>query len=130
MLITFLSQRGLEIKNAETFQGRRFKPGASFNYIDFTFKYSNLDSTSFDKGKYTKLEFNPMSVANGTFIRYSRSGPYLLAQSSYLKKLKNFFRIQLSKKNAHFSVKTMIDKMNTILRGSLNYYNLISTIKK
>ena len=27
LLITFLSQRGLEIKNACAFQGKRFKPG-------------------------------------------------------------------------------------------------------
>ena len=71
-----------------------------------------------------------MSVADGTFSRYSRSGPYLLVQSSSLKQLKDSLRVQLSKKNAHLPVKTMIDKVNTILRGSLNYYNLTATIKK
>lgn len=130
LLITFLSQRGLGIKNACVFQGKRFKPGTSFNYLGFTFKYPNLDSVSFDKGKYTKLEYNPMSVADGTFSRYSRSGPYLLVQNSSLKQLKNSLRVQLSKKNSHLSVKIMIDKVNSILRGSLNYYNLTSTIKK
>lgn len=71
-----------------------------------------------------------MSVADGTFSRYSRSGPYLLVQSSSSKQLKNSLRVQLSKRNSHLSVKKMIDKVNTILRGSLNYYNLTATIKK
>jgi hypothetical protein len=97
LLIKFLSQRGLKIKNASEFQGKRFKPGNSFNYLGFMFKYPNLNSASFDKGKYTKLEFNPMSVADGTFSRYSRSGPYLLVQSSSLRKLKNSLKVQLSK---------------------------------
>jgi len=130
LLTTFLSQRGLEIKNASMFQGRRFKPGTSFDYLGFTFKYPNLDSASFDKGKYTKFEFNPMSVASGTFSRYSRSGPYLLVKNSSLKKLKNSLGVQLSKKNGYLSVQTMIDKVNTILRGFLNYYNLTATTKK
>ena len=130
LLVTFLSQRGLEIKNASMFQGKRFKPGMSFDYLGFTFKYPNLDSASFDKGKYTKLEFTPMSVASETLSKYSRSGPYLLVKSSSLKKLKNSLRVQLSKKNGYLSVKTMIDKLNTILRGSSNYFSLTAATKK
>ena len=130
LLITFLNQRGLEIKNATVFQGKRFKPGSSFNYLGFTFKYPNLDSVSFDKGKYTKLEFNPMSVTDETFSKYSRSGLYLLVRNSFLKKLRNSLRAQLSRRNSHLSVRLMIDKLNSILRGFLNYYNLTATIKK
>lgn len=130
LLITFLSQRGLTIKRASMFQGKRFKPGMSFDFLGFTFKYPNLGSVSFDKGKYTKLEFNPMSVAGKISSRYSRSGPYLLVKSSSLKKLKNSLRVQLSKKNGYLPVEVMIDKVNTILRGSLNYYNLTATTKK
>lgn len=129
LLVSFLSQRGLEIKNASIFQGKRFKPGMSFDYLGFTFKYPNLDSASFDKGKYTKFEFTPMSVTSGTLSKYSRSSPYLLVKNSSLKILKNSLRVQLSKKNGYLSVKTMIDKLNTILRGSLNYFNLTATIK-
>jgi len=130
LLIKFLNQRGLEIKNASKFQGKRFKPGSFIDYLGFKFKYPNLNSANFDKGKYTKLEFNPMSVADGTLSRYARSGPYLLVQSSSIKKLKNSLRVQLSKRNSHLSVKMMIDKINTILRGTLNYYNLTATTKK
>ena len=130
LLIEFLSRRGLKIKNAVTFQGKRFKPGSSINYLSFTFKYPNFNSINFGKGKYTKLEFTPMSIVDGTLSRYSRSGPFLLIQSSSVKKLKNNLRIQLSRKNTHLSVKTMIDKVNTILRGVLNYYNLTATTKK
>ena len=130
LLTIFLSQRGLGIKNTSMFQGKRFKPGASLDYLGFSFKYPNLNSASFDKGKYTKLEFNPMSVAGETSSRYSRSGPYFLVKNSSLKKLKNSLKVQLSKKNSYLPVKIMIDKVNTILRGSLNYYNLTATTKK
>jgi retron-type reverse transcriptase len=130
LLVKFLSQRGLGIKNASIFQGKRFKPGMSFDFLGFTFKYPNLDSASFDKGKYSKLEFTPMSVAGETSSRYSRSGPYLLVKRSSLKKLKNFLRVQLSIKNGYLSVKTMIDKVNIILKNFLNYYNLTVTTKK
>lgn len=130
LLIIFLSQRGLGIKKPLIFQGKRFKPGTSFDYLGFTFKYPNWNSISFDKGKYTKLEFNPMSVADGALSKYSRSGVYLLIKSFFFKKLKNSLRIQLSKKNGSFSVEMMIDKVNAILKGFLNYYNITATINK
>ena len=129
LLVKFLSQKGLEIKNASIFQGKCFKPGMSFDYLGFTFKYPNFDSASFNKGKYTKFKFTPMSVAGETSSRYSRTGPYLLVKRSSLKNLKNSLRVQLSKKNCYLSVKAMIDKVNIILKGSLNYYNLTATTK-
>lgn len=70
-----------------------------------------------------------MSVADGTFSRYSRSGPYLLIQNRRLKKLKDSLKIQLNRRNSYLLVELMIDRVNTILRGTLNYYNLISSIK-
>lgn len=130
LLIRFLSYRGLEIKNPLIFQGKRFKPGVSFDYLGFTFKYPNFNSVSFDKGKYTKLGFNPMRVVDKTLVRYSRSSPYLLVKNSFLKGLKNSLRTQLSKKNCYLSVKTMIDKVNATLKNFLNYCNLTATIKK
>lgn len=130
LVVTFLSQRELKIKNTFIFQGRRFKPGMSFDFLGFTFKYPNLDSASFDKGKYTKLEFNPISVAGEALSRYSRSSPYLLVKNSSLKKLKTSLKVQLSKKNNYFSVKMMIDKINSILKGFLSYFNLTATTKK
>lgn len=130
LLVRFLSQRGFEIKNASIFQGKCFKPGMSFDYLGFTFKYPNFDSASFDKGKYTKFEFTPMSVMSGTLSKDSRSEPYLLVESSSLKKLKIFLRVQLSKKNGYLLVKTIIDKLNTILKCSLNYFSLTASTKK
>jgi len=129
LLVEFLDRRGLEIKNPSVFQGKRFKPGSSIEYLGFKFKYPNLNKSSFDKGKYTKLGFNPMSVADETFSRYSRSGPYLLIQNRRLKKLKDSLKIQLNRKNTYFPVELMIDQLNTILRGALNYYNLTSSTK-
>ena len=129
LLIEFLNKRGLEIKNASVFQGKRFKPGSSIEYLGFKFKYPNLNEDSFDKGKYTKLNFNPMSVTDGTFSRYSRSGPYLLIQNRSMKKLKDSLKVQLNRKNSYLPVELMIDRVNTILRGALNYYNLTSSTK-
>jgi hypothetical protein len=128
-LVEFLNRRGLEIKNSSVFQGKRFKPGSSIEYLGFKFKYPNLNKSNFDKGKYTKLGFNPMSVADGTFSRYSRSGPYLLIQNRRLKKLKDSIKIQLNRKNSYLPVELMIDQVNAILRGALNYYNLTSLTK-
>jgi retron-type reverse transcriptase len=129
LLVEFLNRRGLEIKNSSVFQGKRFKPGSSIEYLGFKFKYPNLKKSSFDKGKYTKLGFNPMSVADATFSRYSRSGPYLLIQNRRLKKLKDSLKIQLNRKNSYLPVELMIDQVNAILRGALNYYNLTSSTK-
>lgn len=130
LLIKFLNRRGLEIKNSSVFQGKRFKPGSSIEYLGFSFKYPNLNKPGFDRGKYTKLEFSPMSIADGTFARYSRSGPYLLIQKQCMKKLKDSLKIQLNRKNSYLSVEMMIDRVNTILRGALNYYNVTATTKK
>jgi RNA-directed DNA polymerase len=64
LLVEFLIQRGLEIKNSSIFQAKRFKPGSSIEYLGFTFKYPDLNKSNFDKGKYTRLKFNPMNVAD------------------------------------------------------------------
>jgi hypothetical protein len=130
LLVIFLSQRGLGIEKAYIFQGKRFKPGASFDYLGFTFKYPNWNSGSFNRGKYTKLEFNPISVVDGTLLKHSRSDVYLLVKIFFLNKLENYLRIQLSKQHAYFSVKTMIDEVNAILKGFLYYYNITATTNK
>jgi len=129
LLIEFLDKRGLKVKNSSTFQGKRFKPGSCIEYLGFKFKYPDLNKSSFDKGKYTKLAFNPLSIADGTFSRYSRSGPFLLIQNRRLKKLKDSLKIQLNRKNTYLPVELMIDQINTILRGALNYYSLTSSTK-
>lgn len=130
LLLKFLSQRGLEDQKVNMSPGACFKPGTSFDYLSFTFKYPNVNSKSFNKGKYTKLEYNPMIVARKTVSKYSRSGPYLMIKSCFLKNLKNCLKVQLSKKYVYLSVKGMIDKLNNILRDFLNYYNLTNTIIK
>ena len=58
LLIEFLDKKGLKIKNSSIFQGKRFKPGSSINYLGFKFKYPNLNQSNFDKGKYTKFNVN------------------------------------------------------------------------
>lgn len=130
LLVIFLSQRGLEIKNALMFQGKCFKPGASFDYLGFTFKYPKSDLISFNKEKYTKTQFNLISVGDGKLLKHSKSGLCLLIKSICVKKLKNFLRVRLCKKNSNFSVKTMVGQVNAILKSFLNYYNLTTATKK
>jgi hypothetical protein len=130
LLIKFLNKRGLKIKNASVFQGKCFKPGVSFNFLNFTFKNPNCDSASFNKGKYTKLKFNPMSLANNKFSKYFTNRPYLFIRNFSFKKLKTSLKIQFSKKNINLSVKVMINKINIILRSFLCYYNFTNIIIK
>jgi hypothetical protein len=117
LLVEFLNRRGLEIKNSYIFQGKRFKPGSFIEYLGFKFKYPNLNNSSFDKGKYTKLGFNPMSVTDGTSSRCSRSGPYLLIQNRWLKKLKDSLKIQFNRKNSYLPVELIRSSKRYFKRG-------------
>jgi hypothetical protein len=71
-----------------------------------------------------------MNVMEKIFSVYYRSKPYLLVKKQCLKKLKDSLKIQLSRRNSYISIEIMIDKVNTLLRGALNYYNLTRTTKK
>ena len=99
----------MEIKNSSIFQGKRFKPGSFIEYLGFKFKYPNLNKPVFDKGKYTKFRFNPMSVVGKTFSKYPRSRPFIIVQNQRLKKLKDSLKIQLNSRNSYLSVPLMID---------------------
>lgn len=44
--------------------------------------------------------------------------------------IKSTLREQLSRKNIPLSVEIMIDKLNQILRGSMNFYLVTDTIRK
>jgi len=130
LLIKFLNQRGLSIKTPAVYQGKLFKPGSSLEYLGFKYIYPDLNKSSFDKGKYTQLEYTPMTLADGTFSRYSHSGPYILIQNRCIKNLKDKLKSQLNRKNSYLSVDVMIDRINSILKSSLNYYNITATTNK
>lgn len=129
LLIEFLSNVGLEIKNSAQFQGKLFEPGDSFEYLGFKFVYPDLrKSKTFDNGKFTRLKITPMSLAQNVTSRYSNSSIFLLVSKPSLQKFKDNLKKQLSKKYGFLSVHKMIDSLNTIIRGFLNYYNITSTI--
>jgi retron-type reverse transcriptase len=130
LLVTFLNKISLSIKSPSIFQGRLFKPGSSFEYLGFKFIYPHLNKPNFDKGKFTKVKYTPMSVATGEATRYSRSGPYLLVQNRSFDNIKTKLKTQLNAINSYVPPDVMIDKLNSILRGALNYYNLTGTITK
>lgn len=123
-LCEFLKMRGLSIKNYDQsplFES--FKPGSSFEYLGFKFIYPNTKTNSFHSGKFTK--YNP-----NNFIGYlrnilsskGRSGPYLLIRSKSFKKVKYQLKEATSSKFACLEVYQIIDKINSVWRGSLNYF--------
>ncbi len=130
LLVLFLNKISLSIKNSSIFQERLFKPGSSFEYLGFKFIYPDLNRPHFDKGKFTKVKYTPISVAAGELAKYWRSKPYLLVQNRSLNNIKAKIKTQLSARNNYLSPDIMIDKLNYILRRALNYYNLTSTITK
>lgn len=130
LLVTFLKKLSLTIKTPEIFQGRLFKPGSSFKYLGFKFIYPNLNNLNFDKGKFTQVEYTPISVAAGKATRYSRSGPYILIQNRSFDNIKTKLKTQLNFKNSYLAPEVMIDKLNLILKGCLNYYNLFGSLTK
>ena len=129
LFIQFLRQRGFEIKYASRLRVKCFNCSTSLNFLGFTFKFPNSYFVCFDKGKFT-FEYDAMCIVSKTFSNYCKIRPYLLVQSSSLKKLKTSLRVLFRKQNSYLSVKYMISKVNMILRSFLNYYNLTTTIKK
>jgi Group II intron, maturase-specific domain len=129
-LTLLLKRINLTIKIPEIFQGRLFKPGSSFDYLGFKFVYPDLSKPNFDKGKFTQAVYSPMNVAARKAARYSQSGPYLLAQNRSFDNIKTKLKVQLNARNSYLLPDVMIDKLNSILRGFLNYYNLTSTLTK
>ena len=131
LLIKFLNNVGLEIKNSSELQGKLFQPGDSFVYLGFKFVYPDLrKSKTFDNGKFTKSKITPMRLAQNVTSRYSNSGIFLLVSKPALQKFKDHLKKQLSKKFSFLSVEQMIDSLNKLVRGFLNYYNITSTISQ
>jgi len=129
LLVEFLNNVGLEIENSSQFQGKLFEPGNSFEYLGFKFIYPNLrKSKTFDKGKFTKFKITPMNLAQNVKSRYSNSNIFLLVSKPSLQKFKDNLKKQLSKKHSFLGVDSMIDSLNRMMRGFLNYYNITSTI--
>jgi Reverse transcriptase (RNA-dependent DNA polymerase) len=117
LLINFLNQRGLTIKNPSVFQGKLFAPGSSIKYLGFTLVYPDLNKFNCNKGKYIQFECRgrPVGVSK-VFSRYLRVSPYILVQTRCVKNLKDKLKVQLSVKNSCLDVGRMIDNINIIFK--------------
>lgn len=129
-LVEFLKERGLTINDPDTFQGYTFNSGAKFNYLGFTFILPNPKNPRVDSGKYTKKQYNPITTSLTNLTRYTRSRLLVLIENQCMQRFKDKIKKQINGKSTTLSVKTLIDKVNLLLRGFLNYYNLTSDISK
>jgi len=57
VLASFLTNRGLKIKNFINKIVMTFKPGISFKYLGFKFLFPYIKVSKLDRGKFTKQKF-------------------------------------------------------------------------
>ena len=70
LLIEYLKNAGLEIKNSPEFQSKFFALGNPFEYLNFKFIYPGLKKhKAFTKGKYTKFRITKSPINSGTVER-------------------------------------------------------------
>jgi len=128
LLIEFLNKYDLTIKNPEIKQGKLFTPGSSIEYIGFKICFPDLKKDIFDKGKYTKIRFTPRSLVFGNFSKYTRGVIYLIVCEKAFTNIKDKIKKQFNSRNVFLPVNVMINNVNSIVRGFLNYFNLTETI--
>lgn len=129
-LVEFLKERGLTINEPDTFQGYTFNSGAKFNYLGFTFILPDPKNPKVDSGKYTKKQYNPITTSFINLTRYTRSSLLVLIENRCMQRFKDKIKKQISAKFSPLSVKALIDKVNSLLRGFLNYFNITFDISK
>jgi hypothetical protein len=129
-LVEFLKERGLSISEPDKFQGHTFNSGAKFNYLGFTFILPDPKKSKVDSGKYTKKQYNPITTSFINLTRYTRSSLLVIIENRCMQRFKDKIKKQISAKFSTMSVKDLIDKINSMLRGFLNYFNITSDISK
>lgn len=129
-LVKFLKERGLSISEPDRFQGYTFDSGAKFNYLGFKFILPDPKNPKIDAGKYTKRQYNPITTSFTNLTRYTRSSLLVLIESRCMQRFKDKIKKQISAKSSSISVKALIDKVNYMLRGFLNYFNVTIDISK
>jgi len=121
-LKSFLGNHGLSLKNEKNVDVQEFSPGKSLEYLGFKFLFTAYKNPKFALSKFTKVRPDPFIILRNKFSNYSRSGLLVLIRQKSFKKA--IFKIQtiLSRKNIPLSVKLLIERVNAMLRGTVNYF--------
>jgi len=130
VLASFLTNRGLKIKNFINKIVMTFKPGISFKYLGFKFLFPYIKVSKLDRGKFTKQKFTHTTDSWKNMSRSNRSLPIIIIDPDRYARIKLILREQLSRKNTPLSIRTMIEKLNQILWGAMSYYLFTKTIRK
>ena len=127
-LVCFLEERGLTINNGNDLL--LFKPGSSFEYLGFKFIYTDSNSNIIDRGKYTKYDKNNiLQSLRCNHKRFNRSGLLVIIRDKSFKKIKQNIKNILSNSNTVLDIGVIIDRMNSFIRVTVNYFGITSTTR-
>jgi hypothetical protein len=121
-LKSFLDNHGLSLKNEKSVDVQDFSPGKSIEYLGFKFLFTNYKNPKFGLAKFTKIKPDPFIILRNKFSNYSRSGLLVLIRKESFKKAVLKIKNILSRKNIPLSVKLLIERVNAVLRGTVNYF--------
>jgi len=121
-LKSYLDNKGLSLKNENRVDVQEFSPGKSLEYLGFKFLYKNYKNPKFALSKFTKIQPDPFVILKNNFSNFSRSGLLVLIRQKSFKKAIFKIKTILSRKNTPLPVKVLIERVNAMLRGTVNYY--------
>jgi len=121
-LKSFLSDHGLSLKNEKSINVQEFSPGKAIEYLGFKFLFTNYKNPKFGLSKFTKVRPDPFIILRNKFSSYSRSGLLVLIRQISFKRAVLKIKSILSRKNTPLSVKLLIERVNAMLRGTVNYF--------
>jgi hypothetical protein len=121
-LKSFLGNHGLSLKNEKSVDVQEFSPGKSLEYLGFKFLFTNYKNPKFALSKFTKVRADPFIILKNKFSDYSRSGLLVLIRQKSFKRAIFKIKTILSRKNIPLSVKLLIERVNAMLRGTVNYF--------
>jgi DNA modification methylase len=121
-LKSFLRNRGLNLKNEKSVDVQKFSPGKSLEYLGFKFLFTAYKNPKFALSKFTKVRPDPFIILKNKFSNHSRSGLLVLIRQKSFKKAVFKIKTILSRKNIPLSVKLLIERVNAMIRGIVNYY--------
>jgi hypothetical protein len=121
-LKSFLGNHGLSLKNEKSVDVQEFSPGKSLEYLGLKFLFTNYKNPKFAFSKFTKIRADPFIILKNKLSDYSRSGLLVLIRQKSFKKAIFKIKTILSRKNIPLSVKLLIERVNAMLRDTVNYF--------
>lgn len=128
-LTFFLEERGLSLKPTKASMFI-FRPGAHFEFLGFQFHYPNPKSKKMQTGKATRVNYYDLvKVMRKQTSSKQRSGLLLTIRRKSMNRINQNLREVLNTSNLTFSVKELVRRYNSFLRGTVNYFGLTSSIR-